>query len=169
MDISYRIRKAALADAPLLAEIQASSWQWAFAHILPHDELTRMTDRSHLTAMYRSVLASKKFHGSILEIREAPHSMAFWGPAREETEAGSAELICIHSFPQQVGKGYGKKLMAHVLEEMRQAGYERVILWVFEKNIRARSFYDSIGFTLTPRQKTSFGDALEQMYQLRLT
>lgn len=35
------------------------------------------------------------------------------------------------------------------LLELKKQGYEDVFLWCLEKNIRARHFYEQIGFTLT--------------------
>lgn len=49
------------------------------------------------------------------------------------------------------------------LEEISKAGYTRVILWVFEKNISARKFYEKHGFNVTNRRKESF-NSVEIMY-----
>ena len=50
--------------------------------------------------MYRKLLEEKKGNGYILEIDHRPHCIAWWDAAREEAMAGYAELICIHSLPE---------------------------------------------------------------------
>lgn len=38
-------------------------------------------------------------------------------------------------------------MMSRVMGDMRAAGYDKVMLWVFANNIRARKFYESFGFS----------------------
>ncbi len=42
-----------------------------------------------------------------------------------------------------------KILMKAVLSELRMQGYKNVFLWVLEENIRARHFYEKLGFMLS--------------------
>ena len=77
------------------------------------------------------------------------------------------QLICIHSLCDNGGKGYGTMMMNNILDEIKNSGYNSVVLWVFEKNTRARSFYEKHGFVLTNSTQTSYG-AVEVMYQKNL-
>ena len=65
------------------------------------------------------------------------------GPS--ETE-GAVELYAIHVVPELVGTGVGRQLMVNALEQLRQIGGERAVLWVLERNERARRFYDRGGW-----------------------
>lgn len=67
--------------------------------------------------------------------------------AREKAWVDYAELICIHSLQNQWRKGYGSKMMHAVLQDIKKAGYTKVMLWVFKDNIRARKFYEAWEFT----------------------
>lgn len=64
-----------------------------------------------------------------------------------------AELICIHSLKEKWHQGYGTLMMRHVLGEMKKAGYVKVVLWVFEKNLRARAFYEKQEFVQAGRRQ----------------
>lgn len=44
-------------------------------------------------------------------------------------------------------------MMRHVLGEMKKAGYVKVVLWVFEKNLRARAFYEKQEFVQAGRRQ----------------
>ncbi|WP_419496194.1 GNAT family N-acetyltransferase [Faecousia sp.] len=44
---------------------------------------------------------------------------------------GKAELICIHSLPENWHKGYGRQMMNRVLKDIKENGYSEVFLWVF--------------------------------------
>ena len=50
--------------------------------------------------------------------------------------------------------GYGKQLYRATETRIRQSLVESLVLWVFEKNTCARSFYEAVGYHLeSGRQK----------------
>ena len=76
---------------------------------------------------------------------------------------GYAELICIHSLEDNWGRGYGSMMMEHILKDISAAGFDKVMLWVFEENTRARRFYEKHGFIKKDKTKM-FGNSVEVMY-----
>lgn len=44
------------------------------------------------------------------------------------------------------GQGIGRKLLEHVIAESMKSGKSRIFLWVLEKNVSARRFYEANGF-----------------------
>ncbi len=161
--MNIKIRKARNGDEKTLAYIQTESWKSAFADIISADELKKYTDIAKAETMYENVLKSRYAEISVLEIDEKPHCIAAWSKARNPEFLDSAELICIHSLCDNWGKGYGTMMMNHILDEIKNSEYNSVVLWVFEKNTRARSFYEKHGFVLTGNTQTAYG-AVEVMY-----
>ena len=113
--------------------------------------------------MYKTLLSENIGNGFIMTVNEKPHCLAYWDKLRDEEMEGYAELICIHSLSDNWGKGYGTLMMDHILNEIRNAGFKKVMLWVFEENNRARKFYEKHGFYLTEKRKM-FSNAVEVMY-----
>ncbi len=161
---SVSIRPAKPGDEKILAHIQVESWKSAFEEILSKEDLVRYTDLAKAEAMYRHVLEQGAHQISIETIDGQPHAIAAWGPDREGSNPRTAELICIHSLPGNWHKGYGAQLMDHVLDQMRESGYSDVVLWVFEQNIRARKFYEKLGFCACEPTRLNFG-AMERLYR----
>ena len=151
------INRAQIGDEAALARIQTESWKAAFCHILPPEELARCTDAGRVTAMYRRLLEQNYGHGYLLRVDGEPHGIAWWSNAREPQLEGIAELICIHCLPGKWRSGYGTRMMNAVLADVAAAGYPKVMLWVFEKNERARRFYEKNGFVCTGRVKPGDG------------
>ncbi len=60
-----------------------------------------------------------------------------------------AELLCIHRRVQYRRHGYESKMLKRILNDIKQTGYKKVILGVFEDNLNARKFYESNGFKNT--------------------
>ena len=151
--MDYMIEHVKLGDAATLAFIQTESWKAGFKDILSESILARYTQIDKTTAMYQHLLEHKIGNGYLLKVQGNPHCIAWWSAARDEDMPNYAELICIHSLPNQWRKGYGKKMMNTVLHDIKDAGHSRVMLWVFEDNIRARRFYETLGFTITGKTK----------------
>lgn len=161
------MRKAKLGDEKILAYIQTESWKSAFTEIISAENMGKCTDIVKAEAMYENVLKSGYAEMSILEIDGKPHCIAAWSKARNPQFSDCAEIICIHSLSENRGKGYGSMMMNHILKEIQDSEYDSVILWVFEKNTRARRFYKNHGFELTDNTQISY-DAVEVMYRKEL-
>ena len=128
------IYKAKPGDEKILAYIQAESWKAAFAEILTAQELKRCTDLEKCKEMYQKVLEHSEISIWIEKVDKKPHCIAAWSHNRDKLGKDVAELICIHS-------------------EMKKAGYVKVVLWVFEKNLRARAFYEKQEFVQAGRRQ----------------
>lgn len=161
MEVS--IRRVKQGDENDLAYIQTESWKAAFANILDVETLSRCTNIDKAIVMYRRLLKEKKGNGYIMLVDRKPHCLAYWDAARNGEFTGKAELIAIHSLPDNWHKGYGSKMMDKVLKDIKEAGYQEIVLWVFKENSRARAFYESKGFILTDITKPAF-DSEEVLY-----
>lgn len=151
------IRRVKDGDEEILAYIQTTSWKNAFDKILSKETLEKLTEIKKAIMMYKKLLDDKKGNVYILEVNGEPHCIAWWDEARDEAMDGYAELICIHSLPDKWGEGYGTKMMKTVLRDIKKSGFDQVLLWVFVDNIRARKFYEALGFVVTDKITPAFG------------
>lgn len=165
--MNTKIRKAKIGDEKILAYIQTESWKSAFVDIISDEDMEKCTDIAKAEAMYENVIKSGYAEMSILEIDGKPHCIAAWSKARNPQFSDCAEIICFHSLCDNWGKGYGSMMMNHIIDEIKNSGYNSVLLWVFEKNTRARTFYEKHGFELTDNTQIYY-DAVEVMYRKEL-
>lgn len=161
------IRKVHQCDELDLAYIQTESWKAAFRDILSAEILQESTNLNRVTVMYKRLLNENIGNGYILEVDSHPHCIAWWDKARDDDMPDYAELICIHSLQDKWRKGFGTQMMNRVLGDMRTAGYDKVMLWVFTNNIRARKFYESCGFSTYGKVRPCLG-AEEICYEKKL-
>lgn len=161
------IRKVQQGDELNLAYIQTESWKAAFQDILSAEILQQVTDLTRATAMYTQLLDKNIGNGYILEVDSQPHCIAWWDKARDNDMPDYAELICIHSLQDKWRKGFGTQMMNRVMDDMKAAGYNKVMLWVFTNNIRARKFYESCGFVTYGKVKPCF-ETEEICYERKL-
>lgn len=151
--MGYTIERGKLGDEAIFAYIQTESWKVAFKDILTEDILQSCTQIDKATAMYRRLLKDDVGNSYLLKVDGKPHCIAWWDKSREKDMPDYAELICIHSLQNQWRKGYGSKMMHAVLQDIKKAGYSKVMLWVFKENIRTRKFYEAWGFTTDEKAK----------------
>lgn len=157
------IRKVKQGDADTLAYIQTESWKTAFKGIIDAEMLEKCTNIDKARLMYQRLLDDNKGNGYILSVDDKPHCIAYWDSARDLELTGKAELICIHSLPNNWHKGFGSKMMDLILEDIKKSGYSEVVLWVFRDNLRARAFYEAKEFVLNDATKSAF-DSEEVLY-----
>ena len=163
MDKIAHIRRVKNGDENILAYVQTESWKEAFQKIVPADLLSKCTEIESATAMYQKLLADNQGNGYILELDGKPHCIAYWDATREKDLIGFAELICIHSLKDGWNKGYGSSMLKKILEDVINAGYSKIMLWVFENNIRAIKSYEKLGFIASGKKQPALG-AVEEMY-----
>ena len=161
--MEVHIRKVKQGDADTLAYIQTQSWKAAFKGIIDDEMLDKCTNIDKARLMYQRFLDENKGNGYLLTVDNKPHCIAYWDKARDPKLAGKAELICIHSLPNNWHKGFGSKMMDMVLSDIKSSGYSEVVLWVFRDNLRARAFYEVKGFVLNDVTKAAF-DSEEVLY-----
>ena len=157
------IRRAQSGDEETLARIQTESWKAAFAGIVPAELLAQCTNVERAEKMYARLLAERRGNGYILELDGKAHCIAWWDAAKDDDMPGAAELRCIHSLPDNWRRGYGSRMMERVLTDIKVAGYETIVLWVFARNERAIRFYEAHGFTASGKKQDALG-TVEEMY-----
>lgn len=139
-------RPAQPADANAIASVHVVSWQWAYRNILPEAFLEALSidDRCR---NWRRILTSATSQVHLAWVGEELAGWAAYGASRDgDHDATWGEIHAMYLRPAWIGKGIGGALMTQVLEQMARLGHEHVALWVLEKNVAARRFYERYGF-----------------------
>jgi len=111
-----------------LTSLYTESWKSAFKKILSKEDLEKYTNIDKAIEIYKMLLNKSIGNGFILTIDEIPHCMAYWDKARDEEMEGYAEIIFIHSLCTNWGKGYGTTMMNYILREIKNEGFNKVML-----------------------------------------
>ena len=152
------VRYAAPELYPELGRIMAQSFRSAFSGFITAQTLDRCAVAENCAALMASLPREMKtlagwVYGELMGL------LVF----REEPE-GRMELEAIHSLPQSWGTGLGSALLEFALAQTDAC--RGVGLWAFEKNARARRFYEKHGFAFTGETRISeFDGAVEVRYE----
>lgn len=139
------IRYANKEDVDTMALIHSKSFQQAFKGIIPDDFLKerfsyeRLKDRLY-KGVYEDTVTS-----CIMYEDDIPVGMQTF---IKDTERHDSEIdigtICL--LPEYWGRNIGIEFIGWGLKELKRKGYIKVVLWVVEENVRARKFYEKVGF-----------------------
>lgn len=165
------IRPARVGDAAAIAAVQRASWFAAYEGIIAHDVIDQFTAPDDGARMLQTFRARPWQH-TIVAVGDAAVGdaaaggasgiigYAAFGPERnvvhgswpyELTSAGvagkTAELYAFYTHPGWWSTGTGRALMERVLRDTARLNFPEIVLWVLEKNARARRFYERAGFT----------------------
>jgi len=89
--------------------------------------------------------------------------------SRDDDLPGYGEVVAIYALQNYWSKGVGKLLMDTAIAGLKERGYNRVILWTFEANTRARRFYEKYGYIFDGTKKNcGFADADIVRYKMEL-
>jgi GNAT superfamily N-acetyltransferase len=152
------IRSASTADAAQISGVQRDSWLAAYQGIIAHEIIDRVTvpdggarvrqvfrtrpwQRMVVAADGQEIVGYASFGPELDVFAPWPHPMS---PAGRQGEVG--ELYALYVHPEWWSTGTGRSLMDHVLAKVSRAGFPNVMLWVLERNARARRFYERAGF-----------------------
>ena len=136
-------------DADALAALGSATFLTSFAFDHPGEALVSYLQDQHSIAFYRDALANPEVHILIGKTPlGAPVGYAMITPPGHPQlcSAGDIELKRIYLLGPWLGGGNGQDLMAHVIAHARLRSAKRIILAVYENNVRAQEFYQRKGF-----------------------
>ena len=147
-------RWAQIEDAEALGLIHAESWKAAYKNIMPEDFLNNISIEKR-QKRFEEALLNKTEENAVILCNDKIVGFICLGKARDEDLAESfGEIWGIYLYPEQWGKGFGRKLISWGIKELENRGCNKIVLWVLEENYKARGFYENIGF----RQDGTFKD-----------
>ena len=151
------VRNAVPEDCCALGEIMAESFRSAFGGFISQETLDRCAVAENCAGLLASLPKEMTTLTGWVDGKLMGLLVYSKGPD------GSAEIEAIHSLPESWGTGLGAAMLDFALKG-RAAG-----LWAFEKNARARRFYEKHGFAFTGETRISeFDGAVEVRYERKL-
>ena len=151
-----KICSASVEDARTIAEIHVTTWQAAYAGIMPADFLAGLSVEKR-EAYWREEIPLGK---QKLAIARKDNKLVGWvsyGASRDDdAESGSAEIWAIYVSPKYWSSGVGHKLWLYAQMRLAKEGFRSVSLWVLAANSRAIGFYRKAGFLPDPLGSKEF-------------
>ncbi len=123
-----------------ISNIYESSWKYAYQNIIPQDYLDRIP-----TGRWAESITKAGMRNLVIIESGRMIGTASICPSRWEQYPEYGEIVSIYFLPEYMEKGYGAYLLKRCVAELQKLGFEKILLWVLEDNIRARKFYEKHG------------------------
>ncbi|MFT9495252.1 GNAT family N-acetyltransferase [Anaerosolibacter sp.] len=141
------IRYATLVDSNILGEIHSESLQEAFKSIIPDHILNEEFCAERRAKGFTRELSEASPKTAIaFEGNESAGLISFGKSRYDNNDTPWIEIWRVYIIPKFWGNGLAKDLMEWAVKEVQEKNFTNIELWVFEENIRARKFYEKIGF-----------------------
>lgn len=143
------IRRATRDDAQLLAELGARTFQDTFASQNTDENMAAYVASAFNVRQQTAELTdpASTFLLAKVDAVVAGYAMLHSGESAEGIRgAEPIELVRLYASQEWIGHRVGQALMQACLDTARSRGYETIWLGVWERNMRARRFYEKCGF-----------------------
>lgn len=137
----FHLRDATTADIPLIRELTFRVWPQTYATILTQDQIDYMLEMMYSEASLEKQMTKENCQFIIVYEDKVPVGFASYA----EVEPRKWKLHKIYVLQNQQGKGTGKFVINHIIDEIRKRNGEYLFLQV-NKNNNAKSFYEKLGF-----------------------
>ena len=147
------VRLAAPSDAEALGAISARAFEATYRGIVPDAALDEWIGGG--AAAWQAALASRapdspsrawvaEREGSVIGYATTSPARANWLPPPD----GAGELTNLYLDPDVIGTGVGRGLYDHAVADLRERGFDPLVVWAFRDNHRARRFYEGRGLAI---------------------
>lgn len=142
------IRKAAMAEAAVIAAIHVRSWIATYK--TPPSDRGIDIDTSHRADLWERRLRQEEIGRqiSVADENGAVAGFIYFGPSpdAEDNPVITGQVFSLHVEPELTNRGIGRRLIEHVVDELRASGFSSATLWVVAANRESRGFYERLGW-----------------------
>lgn len=145
--MSRLIRYANLGDAEILGKIHSKSAQAGFKGIIPDNILEDVFSVERRTKRFINEISEGSPKTAIVFEKNKPAGLISFGRCRYRNDDKSwIEIWRVYLMQEFWGSGVAEELIKWGINEITKENFKNIELWVLEENMRARRFYEKIGF-----------------------
>lgn len=163
--LSHIINPVTVEDVPTIRQIAVFTWWTVYPSILSAEQIEYMLEVLYNEETLRKNILEKEQQYLILSEDEVPEGFAAYGPLKNDPE--TFKLHKLYVLPQKHHKGFGKALIAKVIEITKEDGRNFLELNVNREN-PAKTFYEKLGFKIVREVDIPIGAFWMNDYIMRL-
>ncbi len=140
------IRLAQPTDAAALARVHVDTWRSAYQGIVPDEHLASLSYEAR-AKRWQETLSAADGPGFVYVAQDGNGNVAGFatgGPERSGDPTYRGELYAIYLLADYQRKGFGRRLVAAVVNRLMQMGFDSMLIWVLTQN-PSRKFYEALG------------------------
>jgi GNAT superfamily N-acetyltransferase len=145
------IRAARVEDAAQIAVVHVRSWQSAYRGLLPQAYLDGLDPAQRVGRWERYLTEVDGTTAGVLVAEDDGHLIGFISHSQSRDADADpkqvGEVGAIYLLSNAWRNGVGSRLMNAALGRLAEAGFTEATLWALDSNVRARRFYEAVGWS----------------------
>lgn len=142
---NIKIRNIKKEDIPKVVNIQIDGWKSAYKGIIDDNYLANMNPNEKIKMREKDY---KETRFIVAEINNEIVGFCRFTDNMEktpETPEVDCELRALYVKPELKHNGIGKKMFQYAVNEFKNIGKTKMVLWCLKDNVLARKFYEKMG------------------------
>jgi ribosomal protein S18 acetylase RimI-like enzyme len=148
----FKIRKATIDDIPLIRELCFKVWPQTYSSIVSQEQIGYMLDKMYSHASLQQQMSDGSEFIFVYEGDEPAGFAAYF-----EKAPSVFKLDKIYILISQQGKGTGRLVIDHIVDEIKRRGASALQLQVNRHN-KAKNFYEKLGFVVIDEKDFDIGN-----------
>ena len=144
------IRRGEEKDADAIQHVGCESYRDHFSHLWTPNGIQRFLDADFSEHVLRETLTTPSKHLWLVASESNQELVGYaklnWSTPDPVFGLEGTELQKIYFSKSSAGKGYGTKLIEHILDCVTERSCGRIWLEVLKNNVNAQKFYGKVGF-----------------------
>ena len=147
------IRRMTIEDAEAVTDILMNAWKTAYRGIVSDEYLDNM-NKETLTERRRQ--QHKDYIVAVADGRIVGYCwyMSNNSYSQDVPEVDS-EVVALYVDPASKRHGLGRMLLSHAMDDLRNQGKKKMMIWCLKDNLPARAFYEKMGGSIVYEHKTN--------------
>lgn len=168
-----RVRLAEPADAKVLGAISGRAFHATYRGMVPDVVLDEWIERAPAgwQAAFDNHSPDSPWRAWVADAGGAPLGYLTTSPAKDEwlpPPDGAGEVTNLYLEPDAIGTGVGRLLYVHAVADLRDRGFNPLVIWAFRDNPRARRFYERMGLAVDTEAEWFLGGVPCPIVRFRL-
>ena len=159
---SINIRPARIEDVEAIAAVRVTTWQHAYAGIVPDDYLANLSPERNIQGWRQNLFITPDPDDVCFVAETDAHQVIGFligGRDRDADMLYTAEIFAIYILPTYHHRGIGRQLCQAAVQALRQKGFNSLIIWALAEN-PYRHFYEKLGGTPVRQKQIEIGGKL---------
>ncbi len=139
------VRDVKKEDLISVAEIAVNGWKIAYRGIVDDEYLDNLT----IDEKYKKILKNYTQNGFVVaELNNEIVGFCRYRTGnyyKDEYPNVDCEISALYVKPEYKGNGIGKELVKCVINQFKENGYTKMVIWCLKDNYASRSFYEKMG------------------------
>jgi ribosomal protein S18 acetylase RimI-like enzyme len=154
MNELLEIQKISTTKIPVIVDLANRAWPATYKDILPEAQIKYMMDLFYTSEALKAQMIEKQHRFILAAYKEIPAGFASYS---DTPERGVFKLHKLYVLPEYQGKGIGKELIDHIINDIRKSSAQILALNV-NRNNNAKAFYEKSGFSVTNEEDIDIGN-----------